>query len=251
MKNIFKILVMLSFATSCSTVSSVGAYNQTNTNNYNVAYRNKSINLDGKLEDDVWSTLGEISGSFHYPWENKEAPMTQFKAYHDNTNFYFSFKVYDKDVVKDENFKDDESTVDMEDRVELFFAPTTIDKPVNYKLVPYYATEVDPLGRAHDYKIDYYRKFDSMFNFEGAKNAAYIDQDGYTVEGLIPLKTLKSLNLINNENIMRTGVFRAEFSKVKNEILMQWISWVNPKTVVPDFHVDSAFGEFKFLGLSK
>lgn len=225
------------------------AFNQASANNYDVAYRNAKVKLDGKLDEKVWEGLGEISGSFHFPWEMREAPLTRFKAFHDNTNFYFSFKVYDKEVVAEKEWKG-ESTVDIEDRVELFFAQTTVDKPVDYKLIPYYATEVDPYGRAHDYKIDYYRKFDSEYNIEGAKNAAKIDKDGYTVEGMIPLTTLNALKLINADKIMRTGVFRAEFSKDKNgEIIYGWISWVNPKTPVPDFHVDSAFGEFRFLEL--
>lgn len=125
------------------------SFNQASANNYDVAYRDVKVKLDGKLDEKVWQGLGEISGSFHYPWEMVEAPLTKFKAFHDNTNFYFSFEVFDKEVLADKEWKG-ESTVDMEDRVELFFAQTTVDKPVQYKLIPYYATEVDAYGRAHD-----------------------------------------------------------------------------------------------------
>lgn len=222
---------------------------QLSTSNYDVNYRDSSVNIDGVLEEEVWNSLGVISGSFLYPWEKIEAPFTEFKAYHDNNNFYFSFVVRDQAVVSEEEWKEDESTVDNEDRVELFFASTSIDKPVEYEIPLYYATEVDPLGRAHDYSVKYYREFDSKFNFDGAKNAAQIVDDGYVVEGYIPLTTLKALNLFSEDQIIRVGVFRAEFTKNHDELVMQWISWVDPKTEVPDFHVDSAFGQFRFLGL--
>lgn len=222
---------------------------QLSTSNYDVNYREVAATIDGVLEEEVWKPLGAISGSFLYPWEKVEAPFTEFKAYHDNTNFYFSFVVKDQAVVSEEQWKEDESTVDNEDRVELFFASGSVDKPVEYKIPLYYATEVDPLGRAHDYSIKYYREFDSKFNFEGAKNAATIVEDGYIVEGYIPLATLKALNLFSEDQMIRVGVFRAEFTKNNDELIMQWISWVDPKTEVPDFHVDSAFGQFRFLGL--
>ncbi len=254
------VLVICFYFSSCSQTDGsnntpektiIMAYNQASCNNYDVLYRQDKLELDGNLDDSVWQTVGDISGSFHYPWEEIEAPFTSFKAFHDKENLYFSFEVIDKDVVKIEEWNEDESTVDNEDRVELFFASTSVDKPDNYKLPIYYATEVDPLGRAHDYSVEYYRKFDSKFNFENAKYAAVVNDSGYTVEGMIPIKTFKELKLINPDNTMRAGVFRAEFSKKSDsdDLIMQWISWVNPKTIVPDFHVDSAFGEFRFIDM--
>lgn len=49
---------------------------------------------------------------------------------------------------------------------------------------------------------------------------------------------------------MCAGVYRAEFStpeKDGDDPIMEWISWVDPKTEEPDFHVNSSFGEFRFL----
>lgn len=70
-----------------------------------------------------------------------------------------------------------------------------------------------------------------------------------SVEGKIPLKSLQDLGLIQND-VMRAGVYRAEFSapkKDEKDPVMEWISWVDPKTEAPDYHVDSSFGEFRFL----
>lgn len=223
------------------------AYNQAETAHYDVVKRDSKAAINGKLDDKVWESVPSISGSFHYPWEEVEAPYTEFKAYHDGVNFYFSFVVKDKQVLAEATWKG-ESTVDNEDRVELFFANGPIDKP-NNGMQPYYAIEVDPKGRVHDYSTVYYRHMDSEWNMDGLKTEAKITDDGYVVEGLIPLKTLNDLKLINDKNVMRTGIYRAEFSRAKGEkdITMQWISWVDPKTAEPDYHVDSSFGELRFL----
>ena len=230
----------------------VVATNQAETAHYDVVKREKNtIKIDGKLDDKVWETVPSISGSFHYPWEAVEAPYTEFKAYHDNKNFYFSFAVKDEQVLVDEKWNDDErSTVDNEDRVELFFAAGDIDVPQGGKLQPYYNVEVDAKGRVHDYSMVYYRDYmDSTWDMEGLKSAGQTTEDGYVVEAYIPLKTLNDLKLINEDHVMRTGVYRAEFSKPEKaeEITMQWISWVDPKTAEPDYHVNSSFGEFRFL----
>ncbi|MCW6662593.1 carbohydrate-binding family 9-like protein [Aerococcaceae bacterium NML190073] len=214
---------------------------------YDVVKRDTAITLDGKLDDEVWGTVPVISGGFHFPWDTKEAPLTVFKAYSDGTYFYFSFDVTDENVVVEEEWKEDESTVDMEDRVELFFAGSNVDRPGPKGMELYYAIEVDPKGRVHDYSVKYYRDFDSKWQLEGLETQAELTDKGYTVEGKVPLQSFKDLNLLRGQT-MRTGVFRAEFSPSdKEEPLMEWISWVNPHRPAPDFHVDGAFGEFRFL----
>lgn len=231
-----------------TTSTSSIAYNQASTSHYDVVKRDQSATIDGSMNEDVWKDIGSISGSFHYPWESTEAPLTIFKAYHDNDNFYFGFDVTDPDVLLEEK-ANDESIVDVEDRVELFFASGSVDKPTTEGMQPYYGIEIDAKGYVHDYSIIYYRDFDSDWTLDGLETKAQITDTGYIVEGLIPMKTLNDLKLINN-NIMRTGVYRAEFSSPESEsedIIMQWISWVDPKTEAPDFHVDSSFGEFRFL----
>lgn len=222
---------------------------QSTTPQYDVVKRTDAAAIDGSADDEVWSTVQDISGSFHYPWEAKEAPVTVFKSYNDGTNLYFLFEVTDPDVIVDSEWKDDESTVDVEDRAELFFAGGPVDKPGATGMPLYYGVEVDPDGRVHDYSVEYYRKFDGTWNLEGMETAGQTTDSGYVVEGMIPLKSLKDLGLINSDNVMRTGVYRAEFTTNPDgdEPIMEWISWVNPKTEAPDYHVDSSFGEFRIL----
>lgn len=229
--------------------ASAVAYNQANTPHYDVVKRDAKAEIDAALNDEVWADVPSISGGFHFPWDTKEAPLTVFKGYHDGTDFYFCFEVTDSEVVTEEEWKDDESTVDNEDRVELFFAGGSVDKPTPDGMEKYYGIEVDPKGRVHDYSIEYYRHFDGTWNLEGLETKGVTTDTGYIVEGKVPLKSLEDLNLIR-DNVMRTGVYRAEFSKENSgdeELIMEWISWVDPKTEAPDFHVDSSFGEFRFL----
>lgn len=226
------------------------AYNQAVMSHYDVAKRDQKIKLDGELTDEIWEEIPSINGGFHFPWENKEAPNTVFKAYYDEKNMYFSFDVTDQDVVVAEPKKEgDESVVDLEDRVEIFFGGKYIDVPGPKGMEPYYGLEIDPKGRVHDYSIIYYRDFDSDWNLEGLQTKATQTKKGYSVEGIIPMQYLKDKKLIRENNVMNVGVYRAEFSTSEKgkEPVMEWISWVDPKTENPDFHVASSFGEFRFL----
>ncbi len=218
---------------------------------YDVVLAKKAaVKVDGVLDEKIWSTVPEISGSFGYPWEAIQAPKTVFKAFHNGESLYFSFTVEDKGVLLGDKWKPDESSVDDEDRVEMFFAGGSIDQPDDYKLPTYYAVEVDAKGRVHDYSTVYYRHLDSTWNLKGLSTAGVKTDKGYTVEGMIPIASLRDLKLIRADSTTRVGLFRAEFSKADAEkIRMQWISWVDPNTTYPDFHVNSAFGVFRFLGL--
>lgn len=232
-----------------SVVTTVTAYNEATTPHYDVVFREGKAVVDGVMDEEVWKNVPALSGGFHFPWDPKEAPLTEFKGYNDGTDFYFAFRVVDGEVLVDEDWKDDESTVDNEDRVELFFAGQYIDKPSPEGMQLYYGIEVDPAGRVHDYSIKYYRDFDSEWNLEGMETAAVQTEEGYVVEGKVPLKSLEDLKLLNNQ-VMRAGVYRAEFSSPaegEETPLMEWISWVDPKTETPDYHVASSFGEFRFL----
>lgn len=224
--------------------------NQATTPHYDVVKRDEAATIDGKIDEDVWSSVQNISGSFFYPWADKEAPVTVFEAYNDGTDLYFMFEVTDPEVLVEEDWKDDESIVDAEDRVEIFLAQGPVDLPTPKGMPLYYGVEIDPKGRVHDYSIEYYRHFDGTWNLEGLETAGVQTDDGYVVEGKVPLSTLKDLNLLKEDGTMRTGVYRAEFSSPEKEgddTVMEWISWVDPKTEEPDYHVDSSFGEFRIL----
>ncbi len=221
---------------------------------YTVVKRGAAATVDGQVDEAVWADVPAIAGGFHYPWEREEAPKTVFKAFHDGTNFYFSFICADAQVLVKSDFSAGErATVDVEDRVELFFAPAPIDVAVDYDLPTYYNVEVDPAGRVHDYSMVFYRGvMDSDWNLPGLKTAGCHNDLGYTVEGMIPLASLRDLELFSGDkaDTILTGVFRAEFSgsvDAPDKIVQRWISWIDPEVPVPDYHVAEAFGKFVFM----
>ena len=204
---------------------------------YDVRYVPEAeINVDGLLDESDWSKA-YCERDFSFPSEDRAAPATQFRALCDDDSLYFSFSVHDEDVVVEEKF-DAESVVAREDRVEIFFA-------CDDKLKEYFCLEVDPLGRVLDYAASYYHRFDNSWSLPRVSAAASINPDGYMVEGSIPLKSLEALGLppLGPGRVLKAGLFRADFNRGQDSKLHEyWISWVDPGTKQPDFHVPSAFG---------
>jgi hypothetical protein len=228
MKHIFTLILLL-IVTGCAQNRCPKTYDVHNLSRI-------EIYIDGIINEPVWEKATSEK-DFIFPWEQKGAPLTEFRAFCDDEFFYFCFQVHDENPVFEENFES-ESVVDVEDRVEIFFA-------CDEKLKEYYCLEVDPLGRVHDYAACYYRKFDSTWDCAGLHTAAAITKTGYEVEGSIPLKTLDGLGLPNlhSGSILRTGLFRAEFSRGQGpELEQHWISWVDLSKHKPDFHIPEAFG---------
>lgn len=193
------------------------------------------INVDGILNEPEWQKAYP-EADFSLPWEDRPAPLTEFRSFCDDEFFYFSFNVQDEDIVAEEKFEA-ELVVDREDRVEIFFARDD-------KLKKYFCLEVDPRGRVHSYAASYHRKFDSSWNCAGLRTAASITKQGYAVEGAIPLKTLDTLGLpsLSSGRTLKAGIFRAEFSQRSGELKKHWISWVDLSKEPPDFHIPAAFG---------
>ncbi|MBD3341878.1 MAG: endoxylanase, partial [Candidatus Lokiarchaeota archaeon] len=126
------------------------------------------------------------------------------------------------------------------DRVEIFMAR-------DRDLKEYYGFEIDPLGRVLDYSASYYRQYKRDWTCAEMETAATITETGYIVEGSLPMKMIRN---ITDTDILRAGIFRGEFHYGdKSDIIQHWISWVDPATEIPDFHVPTAFGAFKFIEL--
>ena len=174
---------------------------------------------------------------FTFPWEDRPAPATEFRALFDEHNLYFTFGVEDADIVLVEEYQC-KTDVMREDRVELFFA-------LHESLSRYYCIEIDPLGRVLDYSASHYRQFDFAWTCPGLNVTGKCTRDGYTVEGRIPLTTFASLGFPppdSGQSII-FGIYRAEFRHmVEKEWEESWISWVDPRTAEPDFHVPASFG---------
>jgi len=179
---------------------------------------------------------------FTFPWSDKPAPGTECRLRTDATRLHFAFVVEDRDLVVGDRWSG-ESTLDGEDRVEIFFA-------ADAALRNYWCIEIDPLGRVHDYAAGHYRKFDSAWNCPGLQTSARRTADGYTLTGSIPLATLSELlgRPIARGSEVRLGLFRAEFyghdPRTRGEADDNWLSWVRPAVPQPDFHVPGALRIF-------
>lgn len=223
---------------------------------YQVRYlRAAEIRLDGRADEPDWSKA-QVEKRFAFPWKQAAVPPTEFRALCDDRYLYFTFRVDDADMVVLDNLRDEEDEV-FEDRVELFFSRDD-------QMQDYYGVEIDSRGRAYDYQGSYYRRIEPKWNWSGLETKGSATEQGYAVEGRIALTSFVALGFrqLRPGVKIRCGLFRAEFSHDRSgrpveqretlhnrgrtldgpPPLEDWMSWVDPKTKEPDFHVPSSLG---------
>lgn len=189
----------------------------------------EEIQVDARTDEGAWEQAWMLEGLIS-PWPGEEEDKTTFKAFASPGHFNFSFDVWDNSLttVPFQN----ETSVEKEDRVELFFSNDT-------SLTTYYCIEIDPNGNTLDYSASFYRDFDKTWDFSSKELATRTTDKGYLVEGKISLNELSELGI---SFPFYVGIFRADFRPaVENAVT--WFSWQRPKSKTPDFHIPSAFGE--------
>jgi hypothetical protein len=219
-----------------------------------------AIGLDGRLDEPDWSKAA-VERDFSFPWKRKAAPPTEFRALCDDAYLYFGFRVEDSDVFVLDAYRDELDAV-FEDRAEIYVSRDD-------QLQDYYAIEVDSRGRAFDYRGSYYRRLDFAWNWQGLETKGVTIPGGYEVEGRIPLASFQAMGFprLRPGVKIRGGLYRAEFSHDRSDRPVEqresihnlgrqlsvrppieaWISWVDPKTVEPDFHVPTSLGWFQVV----
>ena len=228
-------MILLSYFAILMTTSFLADHPKGEIKSYMVKSIRDELRVNGKGDSPLWADALELS-DFIYPWENEKPPLTSFKALHNKDWLYCLFRVQDDNInmLVDKNAK---SEVGASDRVELFFK-------IDDNLSPYYSLEMDPLGRVMDYKAAYYRKFDSKWSWPAGEMVIKTDlrKDGYTVELAFSKKSLTALGLLKANRLL-TGLYRGNCIELKGkEATLKWISWVNPDSKTPDFHIPSSFG---------
>jgi hypothetical protein len=187
-----------------------------------------------------WSATTPLT-DFSFPWEQTPAPRTELRALWDAERLHFRFDCVDDDLVlgAGETVKE---RVLASDRVEIFFAP-------DLQLNPYFCLEMEPRGGIYAYRARSYRKFEDDFRFEGLELSASVDGSRYAVQGSLPLATLRSLGVLKpGRHELFAGIYRAEFShQPDGGVHFGWMSWVDPQTETPDFHVPSSFGVLELV----
>lgn len=197
--------------------------------------KEKQLIISGNGDDLEWDNA-QILTDFCSPWSTGKGKEVIFKALWDRENLFFNFTVLDTEIHIEK--KDDSiESIGNSDRVELFFRT---DPAMN----PYYCLEIDTRGRVMDFIAYLDKNFD--FNWKWPKNELTVKSsvkvNSFIVEGSISIESLKSLSLIKNNRI-ETGIFRAKYIKTQNEsVKPNWITWINPNTETPNFHIASSFG---------
>ena len=202
----------------------------------------QQIILDGKGNDLLWAKANSLT-DFQYPWREESAPATTFKALWDDENLYLLYFAEDADIMaKQEDL--DERDVVHSDRVEIFFKK---DDHMN----PYYALELDAMGRILDTECRLYRKIDFDWDWPAGHLTvmASRNNNGYWVEASISLASLQKLGMMEEgQNFLNAGLYRGEYTRDEDgQTVVKWISWVKPESETPDFHIPSSFGRLILL----
>ncbi len=215
--------------------------------------------IGGVAAEGIWERAAR-ENRFAFPWKQAAGPWTEFRALYDDAFLYFTFRVVDEDIVLLDTLGDKQDVV-LEDRVEMFFSRDDL-------MSEYYAIEIDPLGRTYDYRGRYYRQFDPTWNWPGLETRGTLREQGYVVEGRMPLASFETLGFprLRPGVQIRCGLYRAEFSHDRSgepavqraslqncELrskglppLEEWMAWVDPQTAEPDFHVPASLGWLTF-----
>lgn len=197
------------------------------------------MQINGKVNHFLWDNA-VVLRDFSSPWHVQDVDDIEFRAVHDGENLFVSYRVNDSSLRIDTK-DDSKKSVDNSDRVELFLRS---DKHLD----PYYCLEIDPLGRVQDFIARPNRQFDYNWNWpkEDMTIKSYITATCFTVEVAISILSLKKFELIQKDGTIEAGIYRAKYNQQSNgQFEPTWITWVDPKTETPNFHIASSFGKLK------
>ncbi|TXD65855.1 endoxylanase [Polaribacter glomeratus] len=186
----------------------------------------------------IWKEANSLT-NFSSPWNDQLVKKIEFKAIHNSEKIYFQFKVDDNQTFTYPS-EDKNDSINNSDRVELFFRS---DDSLN----PYYCLEIDTSGRIMDFKAKPNKEFDFNWNWpsQEIEVKSTVHKNYFIVEIAISIQSLKDLKLLKN-GLIETGIYRAKYNQQKdNSFLPTWITWVNPKTETPNFHISNSFGVLK------
>ena len=200
------------------------------------------IHIDGTGSSLLWQKAPILS-DFQYPWREELPPLTSFQALWDGEKLYLLYHAKDAEIITKIAGLGERDVVDS-DRVEIFFKKDDA-------MDPYYALELDALGRILDTEGRFYRKIDFHWNWPTNHLIVRASQNevGYTVEVSITLASLKKLGLWQEgQDYLHAGLYRGEYIyNTPNKPIVKWISWVKPDSKTPDFHIPSSFGKLLLL----
>lgn len=195
------------------------------------------IEINGKGDHALWNKA-TVFKDFKLYWNAEDPNLTTFKALHDRENLYLYYLAEDSDIQRKlDTLKQIEAV--QSDRVEIFFKGQSDDEP-------YYSLEMDCFGRVYDSEGKFGEYINGEWNWPRGHLSiqTYIGEDYYTLEARISKESLERLGLLQNDQIL-AGLYRADYvladDGTRNPL---WISWIDPQTPKPNFHIGSSFGTF-------
>ena len=197
----------------------------------------QKISIDGLGNEPAWERAVELT-DFADHWSDEQVPSTSFKALWDDERIYFLYQVEDPQILLvEDSTRDVERQAVNSDRVEIFIRSSDVAKP-------YYALEMDALGRTFDSQGEFGEYIDWQWDWpaEDFNLKASIAGESYQVEGSLTLRSLRQLGLLVNGKL-NAGLYRGEYiPSSTDKPRVRWISWVKPDSDKPNFHIPSSFG---------
>ncbi len=220
-------------------ICTYGCKNYDNMKSYTVLKVEVDDNIIGTLNDSLWKKA-DVLDDFSQPWRSEPMQGTIFRALHSDKYLYLRYDVKDSDLVIYNDYQKKRDIV-RSDRVEIFFRKDP-------ELKKYYCLEVDPNGAILDFAAAHYRLLDDDWYWpEGHLfTNGTILEGGYRLDMTISKESLKNLGLLRDD-VLEAGIFRADTDVLPDaenpDGDFKWITWVDPQTENPDFHVPTSFGK--------
>lgn len=195
-----------------------------------------TVTPDGKLDEPCYAAHAPMAAFVDAADPKAKVPETRAWAFWSGDGLLVAFDCEDSSPAAAPP-SPDEKGVDPQDRAELFLWSGREGDA-------YYCIEVAARGAIHDYRARFYRKFDDGWSPEGLVAEAAAREGGYAVEVFIPRRALEGMGFpLRAGAAWRAGLFRADFDRLGGT--PTWITWADPRTKEPDFHVAGAFGTFE------
>ncbi|MEX0313656.1 MAG: carbohydrate-binding family 9-like protein [Allomuricauda sp.] len=206
---------------------------------YTILKVNEDDNIINSLDDNIWQKAN-ILNEFSQPWRSEPMQETTFRALHTDEYLYLRYDVKDNDLIIYDGYQKKRDII-RSDRVEIFIRK-------DEELKTYYCLEVDPNGAVLDFAASNYRVFDDNWTWPKGHlhTVGKILDDGYRLDMIISKESLKDLELLKDDTL-EAGIFRADTDVLPDaenpDGDFKWITWVDPNTKEPDFHVPTSFGK--------
>lgn len=166
------------------------------------------VAIDGRLNEQVWLYANKVSLQFeNYPGEGVTTDIqTKAYLYHDDENLYVAVKAYDKLPNAIRANLSDRDKIGRDDSVALTI-DTFNDGRNGYEF------RVNPMGVQYDARINDDNGLYKDRSWDGIwHSAAVIDEDGWSAEFKIPLRTLR----FSSEQGMKTWRFAITRNRPRN-----------------------------------